>query len=383
MSAPCETLDLLVFAHTRWDFVFQRPQHLMSRFAKYRRVYYFEEPIFGMTDQPRLHMRETSEGVHVYVPYLPKITKSEDIEAALRDLVNELIFEEAISEYSCWFYSPMAWSFTNHLKPAAVIFDWMEELLPMTEFEAQLAEKADLVFTDGQSLFEEKRKFFSNLHFFPSSIDYAHFAQGRMQLVEPDDQINIPHPRLGFCGVLDGNLDAELIGYIADQYPDWQLVVIGPLVKVEAETLFKRTNIHYLGRKDFHALPLYFAGWDCAILPFKQHSHVNAINPSKIPEYLAAGKPVVSTALPDIVSSFGDAGLVYVADSAQNFVTLVEKAMLNKQRDLEWLERVDSYLAQTSWDMTFKKMAALERKVIEARNLMPNPLTLPTLNELQ
>ena len=370
MNTPCETTDLLVFSHLRWDFVFQRPQHLLSRHAKYRRVYYFEEPVFGMTDIPRLHLRETAEGVQVVVPYLPSSIKPENMESSLRDLVDELVYEEELSNFTLWYYTPMALSFSRHLEASAVVFDCMDELSlfkgapqSLIDMEAELLKKADVVYTGGHSIYEAKKASHANIHPFPSSIDHKHFSQGRMNLSDPADQASIPHPRLGFYGVIDERFNVELLAEMARRKPDYQFVIIGPVVKIDPETLPKNANIHYLGKKDYQELPLYLAGWDCAIMPFALNDSTKFISPTKTPEFLAAGKPVVSTSIRDVVNPYGKEKLVYIADDAEAFLECAERAMEEKANNPHWETRVDNFLSQNSWDLTFVRMAELEKEV--------------------
>jgi len=373
MTIHCETTDLLVFSHLRWDFVFQRPQHLLSRFAQHRRVFYFEEPVFGMTEIPRLHLRETSENVLVVIPYLPSDIEPEKMQLALTDLVDELVYEEELIDYSVWYYTPMAMAFTRHLSPRAIIFDCMDELslfkdAPqiLLDMENELMQKADLVFTGGHSLYEAKKHRHHNIHPFPSSIDYNHFSKARQKLVEPDDQINIPHPRIGFYGVIDERFNIELLMQMADLRPDFQFIVVGPVVKIDPNTLPIRPNIHYLGKKDYHALPLYLAGWDCAMMPFALNDSTKFISPTKTPEYLAAGKPVVSTSIKDVVHPYGNQQLVHIADTPEDFIDAIENAMEARKLP-EWLDRVDHYLVENSWDITFNRMAQLEIKFSKNR----------------
>lgn len=374
MNSHCETSDLLVFSHLRWDFVFQRPQHLLSRHAKYRRVFYFEEPVFGMTNMPRLHLRESSEGVQVAVPYLPSDIKPQDVEPALRDLVDELVFEENLSTYTVWYYTPMALPFTRHLEPENVIFDKMDELslfkgAPQTliDMESELLLKADLVFTGGHSIFEASKNKHHNIHPFPSSIDYDHFSQGRLELVEPDDQVNISHPRLGFYGVIDERFNIDLLEEMAILRPDFQFIIVGPVVKIDPESLPVASNIHYLGKKDYHALPLYLAGWDCAIMPFALNDSTKFISPTKTPEFLAAGKPVVSTSIKDVVSPYGDNKLIHIADTAEEFVRCCGVAMQERVFKENWLENVDAFLSGNSWEKTFLRMSKLEKDLPKKR----------------
>lgn len=376
MNTPCETTDLLVFSHLRWDFVFQRPQHLLSRHAKHRRVFYFEEPVFGMTELPRLHLRETSENVLVVIPYLPSNIEPSKMEAALTDLVDELVYEEELIDYSIWYYTPMAVPFTRHLEPRTIIFDCMDELSlfqgapqSLIDMETELMGRADVVFTGGHSLYEAKKHRHHNIHPFPSSIDYSHFSQGRQKLVEPDDQINIPHPRVGFYGVIDERFNVELLMQMADIRPDMQFIVVGPVVKIDPRTLPKRPNIHYLGKKDYHALPLYLAGWDCAMMPFALNDSTKFISPTKTPEFLAAGKPVVSTSIKDVIHPYGHQRLVHIADKPEDFLDAIELAM-EERKEAEWVDRVDHYLRDNSWDITFTKMAEMEKKVSRPKSGM-------------
>lgn len=379
MNALCETTDLLVFSHLRWDFVFQRPQHLLSRHAKYRRVFYFEEPIIGMTEVPRLHLRETSENVLVVIPYLPSGMEKENMEAALIDLVDELVYEEELIDYTVWYYTPMALSYTRHLEPRAVIFDCVN--MYSSQEEEELLKKADLVFTCSHSLYDEKKANHHNIHSFPNSIDQFHFSQARQKLVEPDDQINIPHPRIGFYGVIDERFNSELIMQLADLRPDFHFVIIGPVVGIDQRSLPKRGNIHYLGKKEYHALPLYLSSWDCAIIPFGQNPSTRFISPAKAPEYLMAGRPVVSTSIPDVIHPYFHQKLVHIADRPEDFVDEIDLAIAERKNP-EWLDRVDHYLRDNSWDQTFQKMASLESMITrpkarpEARIIQPVSLNV-------
>jgi glycosyltransferase involved in cell wall biosynthesis len=355
--------DLLCFSHLRWDFVYQRPQHLLWRCAQQRRVFFVEEPVFGEVDHAslELHLRD---GVTVVVPRLPA-AEQPHAEKHVERLLSGLLRDQQISSYVSWYYTPMAIGFTAHLRPLAVVYDCMDEL-SLFKFappilkgrEAELLRRSDLVFTGGQSLFEAKREQHRNAHLFPSSIDHAHFAKARQpRLVDPSDQRLIPHPRLGYCGVLDERLDLELIRDVAAARPDWHLVMLGPVVKIAREDLPVLPNIHYLGPKAYRELPEYMAGWDVALLPFALNEATRFISPTKTPEYLAAGKPVVSTPVRDVVRSYGEAGLVRIAADSSQFVSAIEAALAGNQRD--WLASVDRHLAGNSWDMTWQAMNEL------------------------
>ena len=365
--------DLVCLSHLRWDFVYQRPQHLLSRCARDRRVLYFEEPFYG--EGPRLEVRHSEEGVRVAVPHLPESVrgKREEEEALLQALLARLFAEHRIREHALWYYTPMAVAWTRHLTPLAVVYDCMDELSAfkfappeLREREAELFRRADLVFTGGQSLYEAKRGKHPHVYAFPSGIDREHFGQARHISEDPEDQAGIPHPRLGFFGVVDERFDLELLDALALARPQWQFVIIGPVVKIDPEVLPRHENIHYLGGKSYKELPSYLAGWDVATLLFARNEHTRYISPTKTPEYLAAGKPAVSTSIRDVVRPYGEMGLVRIADDAAGFVAAAEELM-QRGVDADWLARVDSYLAQQTWDRTWARMAELIEGVAARR----------------
>ncbi|MDT5063425.1 MAG: UDP-galactopyranose mutase [Acidobacteriota bacterium] len=370
-------VDLVCLSHLRWDFVYQRPQHLLSRFAKVRRVFFVEEPIFE--DGPmRLDITQRECGVRVVVPRLPKeLVSAEALDVVQRGMIDRLFKEHNIDSHILWYYTPMATAWTRHLQPAAVVYDCMDELSAfkdapsaLKEREVELFKSADLVFTGGQSLYEFKRYQHKNVFAFPSSIDAPHFAQARSAQDDPSDQADIPHPRLGFFGVIDERMDIELIERVAQARPDWHLVMVGPVVKIDPATLPRRDNIHYLGGKSYKELPSYLAGWDVALLPFARNESTRFISPTKTPEYLAAGCPVVSTSIRDVVSPYGELGLAHIADTPAEFVSSVEAAM--SEDATPRMKEVDAFLSQTSWDRTWGRMAELIEDVIrDSRALTP------------
>ncbi len=358
-------VDLVCLSHLRWDWVYQRPQHLMSRCAQRARVFFFEDPIFDTT-AARLDVGQRDSGLWVATPHLPAGISEAVVEAAQRKLLDDLFELQHIDRYVLWYYTPMALGYTRHLKPELTVYDCMDELSMFKDppphlksREAELFERARLVFTGGQSLYEAKRTQHPSVHAFPSSIDKAHFGRAREGGPDPVDQAGIPHPRLGFFGVVDERMDLDLLTQVADARPDWHLVIIGPVAKIDPETLPQRTNIHYLGAKSYKELPHYLAGWDAALLPFARNDSTRFISPTKTPEYLAGGRPVVSTAIRDVARPYGEQGLVWIADDTPGFVSSVEQALsLNGDRGA-WLKRVDAFLAENSWDNTWAAMWAL------------------------
>lgn len=362
-AAQRNTSDLICLSHLRWDFVFQRPQHLMTRFARTRRVFFFEEPIFRATDKAELRISH-DQNMYVCVPHLPEGLSSAAVNSELCGLLTELQGTHRIDEPILWYYTPMALPYSRQIVSSVIVFDCMDELSTfrgapreLLHHEQELLNQADLVFTGGHSLYEAKRERHRRVFAFPSSVDVEHFAAARLISTEPDDQRAIPHPRLGFFGVVDERMDLELLAAIARAKPEWNLVVIGPCVKIDPATLPRGTNVHYLGMKTYTELPAYLSGWDVALLPFALNESTRFISPTKTPEYLAAGCPVVSTPVRDVVRPYGERGYVAIAQTPREFVAAIERALLGCTP--EWRDEVDRFLSQMSWDRTWNEMSHL------------------------
>ncbi len=367
--------DLICLSHLRWDFVYQRPQHLISRFARERRVFFVEEPTFE--DGPaRLDLSPREGGLIIATPRLPHGIGQQEAEAAQRSLLDGLIHEQGIAQFVLWYYTPMALGFSDHLEPLAIVFDAMDELSAflgapplLLEREAELLKKADLVFTGGYSIYEAKKDRAARVYPFPSSVDVPHFAAARQPQADPEDQAAIPHPRLGFFGVIDERFDIELVRGIAEARPEWHLVMLGPVVKIDPASLPHLPNVHYPGGKKYTELPAYIAGWDVALLPFARNESTRFISPTKTPEYLAAGKPVISTPIRDVIRPYGDGGLVQIAETVAEFVAAIERA-LQEDRAVR-LSKVDPFLAQLSWERTWAEMRDLINTLVLTRHAAP------------
>jgi glycosyltransferase involved in cell wall biosynthesis len=361
--------DVICFSHLRWNFVFQRPQHLLTRCAATRRVFYVEEPSYDAST-PQLEVRVEQSGVHVVVPHLPEAERETEGVAAQRVLLRQLCEHYAIQRHVTWFYTPMALPVAEELRPDACIYDCMDELSAfkgapkqLLPREAELFQQADLVFTGGHALYEAKRRLHHNIHAFPSSVDRAHFEQARKSQPDPDDQARIARPRLGFYGVIDERMDLALLDGLAALRPHFQIVMLGPVVKIDPADLPRRPNIHYLGGKSYAELPRYLAGWDVAIMPFAKNESTRFISPTKTPEYLAAGKPVVSTSIRDVVRPYSVQGLAHIADTPSDFAAACD-ASLREARERH-LRRADAFLAGMSWDTTWGAMERLMVRAIE------------------
>jgi glycosyltransferase involved in cell wall biosynthesis len=362
--------DLLCFSHLRWNFVFQRPQHLMSRFAKKGRVFFIEEPIFDAPSRYNEIYEDPNSNVTVVTPHIPTADERLDAERALLDM---LFVSRNITEYISWYYSPLFLEFTSHLKPIITVYDCMDELSAfkfasplLKDREAELFKKADLVFTGGNNLFEAKKHLHQNIHPFPSGIDKSHFIQAREFTADPPDQANIPHPRIGFYGVIDERFNLSLLTELAEKKPDWHFVIIGPTAKIDPASLPKKSNIHFPGGKDYKELPAYLGGWDIAFMPFELNEATKYISPTKTPEFLAAGKPVVSTSIHDVIHPYKEKGLVEIADTADEFFVSIQKLLDMKNKN-EWLKKVDEFLPGSSWNKIWHNMDTLIEETIQKK----------------
>jgi UDP-galactopyranose mutase len=368
------TYDVVCLSHLRWDWVWQRPQHLLSRCARSRRVFYVEEAV--PDGDTRLEIDETPSGVLVITPHVPEGLSLADLDAVQQTLLDELFVQYEVDDYLLWVYAPMAIVYAKHLQPIATVYDCMDELSlfaaappELHERERRLLETADLVFAGGASLYEAKRRLHPSVHCFPSSVDADHFAGARRPLPPPADQAEIPRPRIGFFGVLDERLDRELVAELADARPDWQVVLVGPVTKIDPASLPRRANVHCLGAKDYADLPGYLAGWEVAWMPFARNDATCFISPTKTLEYLAAGKPVVSTPIRDVVRPYGDDGVVAIAETVEETIDAIEAALAADSA--EHLRRVDSLLAETSWDRTWEGMRTLIDETLARKRPRP------------
>ena len=372
--------DVVCLSHLRWNFVFQRPQHLMTRLSVEQRVFFVEEPVWEDRAEPELAVRHEEPRVTVAVPHLPRSFAGDGERAigAQRLLLDRLLASHQVRRPILWYYTPMALAFSGHLRPRLVVYDCMDELSAFSgappELRARedhLFSRADLVFTGGRSLYEVKRERHPRVHLFPSSVDVAHFRQARAMAAsaEPEDQRPIPRPRLGFAGVIDERMDLDLIDGLAGERPDWHLVMLGPVVKIDPRNLPRRPNIHFLGMKSYQELPAYLAGWQVALLPFARNEATRFISPTKTPEYLAAGRPVVSTSIRDVVNPYGLTGLVRIADTVPAFVAAVAMELGRNRRRRQ--AQADRFLERGSWEGTVAEMRQLMIGALAARAESP------------
>ncbi|MES2760031.1 MAG: FAD-dependent oxidoreductase [Pseudomonadota bacterium] len=355
---------IIVFCHLRWDFVFQRPQQLLTRLAEHYQIIMVEEPIFHQGDNV-LRKTAVAPNVTVCQPFTssPAGGFHDDQIPLLKPLLEELTSEG--EDPIVWLYTPMALPLVQGLHPALVVYDCMDELAAFKNSPKQLLQRetallgmADLVFTGGPSLYEAKRGRHANAHCFPSSVDAAHFGQSLERAISHPAQTNTGGPRLGFFGVIDERFDIDLLAAMADARPDWQLVMVGPVVKIDPAQLPRRANVDYLGQRSYDELPQFLAGWDVCLLPFALNESTKFISPTKVLEYMAAELPIVSTPITDVVVPYGH--VVAIADSAEKFIAACETALaMTPEANARMVDEMRAIVANTSWQHTAERMRAL------------------------
>src|SRR5438270_2478987 len=386
-SAPgSEPTTLICFSHLRWNFVFQRPQHLMCRFSREMNVIYWEEPVeIGRRETAFLQVREAPDvpNVRVVVPHMPEGMPDHAREAALQRLL-EAHLACVRGTLIAWYYTPMMLTFSRDIDADLTVYDAMDELskfkfapVKLLDLEQELIDQAHIVFTGGSSLYEAKKDRHPNVHCFPSSVDRAHFCKARARQFEPADQEDLPRPRLGFYGVIDERFDTGLLGEVARTRPGWSFVMVGPVVKISDDELPKRHNIHYLGSKTYAQLPAYLSGWDVALMPFAMNDSTQLISPTKTPAYLPGCKPVVSTPINDAVRHYGQLEGVKITSTPKEFVQACEAALeLSRHREGGCLAEADLLLSATSWDTTQARMAGLLAQLLGTRTGANSPALL-------
>jgi glycosyltransferase involved in cell wall biosynthesis len=355
--------SLIVFSHLRWNFVYQRPQHLLSRMASRWPVIFIEEPVPG-APETRLEKFAPAPGVEVWRPHVTGTVAGfhDDHLPELRRLLASAVQERQPIDYWLWFYTPMALPLAAQLSPRGVVYDCMDELSAFRNAPRQLMQRenalftmANLVFTGGRSLYNAKRERHADVHCFPSSVDARHFSRAA---TDHPLQAHLPHPRLGYCGVIDERIDLALIEGVARARPNWQIVMVGPTAKIDSSELPRAANIHWLGQQSYDDLPALISGWDVCLLPFALNDSTRFISPTKTLEYMACGRPCVSTAIRDVVEPYGH--VVPIEADAAGFVRACD-AILARTPDkvAAHAQAVAAIISRTSWDATASAMCTL------------------------
>jgi UDP-galactopyranose mutase len=359
MNAPV----LLVFSHLRWDFVFQRPQHLLTRLAERWHVLFVEEPM-PCSGSGHLQLTRVAPRIDVLVPYSPVKAAGfhDDQIAGLQRMLRAHLRREGLRPEVTWLYTPMALPLAEALGAHCLVYDCMDELsafmgapLQLRQRESALFKRVDLVLTGGPSLYQARRDLHPHVYCVPSSVDVQHYAPAQL---DPDSehgraarmlQGHLPAPRLGYFGVLDERIDLALVARLADAHADWQIVMAGPVAKIDPASLPQRANLHWLGMQPYARLPHLLAGWDVALMPFALNEATRHISPTKTLEYLAGEKPVVSTAIADVIGLYGHA--VEVAVDGGDFVHACERVLAeNEEARCRRMHDTLATVALQSWD---------------------------------
>ncbi len=375
--------DIVVFSHLRWDFVYQRPQHLLSRLKRGRRVVFIEEPHPEPQPEAGFGISEADENLLVCTPVLPRCS-SQFRETLLKHAVDELLQKIRPRKYVLWFYTPMALPLAAGLKPELIVYDCMDELSAfknapqdLLQREQELLSQADLVFTGGQSLFRAKRGLHPDVHCFPSSVDRTHFAKA-LNPIEHPLQAGIPHPRLGYFGVIDERMDLDLLRVLAQSRPEWHIVMVGPVAKIDPADLPQAANLHYLGSQPYQLLPALLSSWDVCLMPFAINQATRFISPTKVLEYMAAEKMIVSTAIADVVEPYGE--IVWIARNHDEFIEACEQALtLDLGAQAVRRAGMNQVLNRTSWDDTAARMETLMEAAVNRKHSGRNSNTVGTL----
>ena len=346
--------DLIVFCHLRWQFVYQRPQHIISRMAKTMKTLFIEEPIYDSENKNSGTIIIVDSMLHVLQPNVKDI---ESIAGIIPDFVRNKNIPFG------WFYSPSFSPLIEQLNFETVVYDCMDELslfkgapVHLINQEKYLMAQAEIIFTGGKSLYESKKQMHDNVYCFPSSVDEAHFAKALNGIAIPEDIASIQSPIVGYFGVIDERIDLALLHTTALQLPNISFVMIGPLAKIEESDLPKEANIHYLGMKSYDELPHYLKAFSIAMMPFALNDATKYISPTKTLEYMAAGKPIISTKITDVVRDYSSCvSLIETADEFCEAITFLLEKTDRLSLELEY----HKILEKTSWDVTANKMKSL------------------------
>ena len=388
-------VPLVVLSHLRWGFVFQRPQHLLTRLARHFDVYFIEEPVFE-AGLPSLKWVRQPEGIEVLTPVTDvQAWGFNDHQIALmKPLIAEFMSERGIVEPIVWLYTPMALPLVADLDPRAVVYDCMDDLASFKFAPPELVERekavmalADVVFTGGPSLYEARKDRHPNIHCLPSAVDARHFSPAQLDHGSAESAAaseihrGMGHPRLGFFGVIDERLDLELVAGLADARPDWQIVMAGPVAKIDPAELPQRPNLHWIGMQRYEALPYLLAEWDVCLLPFALNESTRFISPTKTLEYLAGGKPAVSTPIHDVVSLYRSA--VRIGATVVDFVQAVELTLAESEAERAvWRQAAQALVDGCTWDGTAQRIAGLLNVYVRHGSsepiLLEQPLAEPT-----
>lgn len=354
---------LVAFSHLRWGLVWQRPQHLLSRFSREMPVLFVEEPEFAPTSgDVRLRC---DRGVTVVTPLLPKTLQSpgfgQAVNRAIARLISPLLPDD--DDLIVWYYTPMALGAEpDGRRVSLAVYDAMHDLASFQAApagtraqEARLLARVDLVFTGGPTFYRQRRHLHHAVHCFPSGVEAAHFKVASNGVPAPAHLARQRGPVLGYFGVIDERIDLDLIARVAGLRPGWTIALVGPTAKIEESTIPVRPNIVRCGQQAYEDLPGFLAGFDIALLPFARNAATRAFSPTKTLEYLASDTPVVSTRIDDVVTLYGD--VVATVTSAGQLAATAEHILeRSAAEERGWPARVAKIVAANEWDLIAQRM---------------------------
>jgi len=355
--------ELVVFSHLPWTFVWQRPQHVISRIARGHRTWFVEEPrVDAGIDEPRLcvERRDGLQRVWFDVPGEERLAGFDDPWAAdYPDAVADLL--GARRGRTVWLYTPLALAYAERLDPALLVYDVMDDLSAFAHaspaqrtMQVRALQEADVVFTGGVSIDRGvHERWERETHLFPSGVEPEHYA-GARTLRAPRER-----PVAGYVGVIDERMDLGLVAGLAAALPDWDIEMVGPIFKIDPADVPRAPNLRYPGMKPYAELPAVMGGFDVALMPFALNAATRSLSPTKTLEYLAAGLPVVSTRVPDVVANYP--GIVDLRDDAAGFAEACRHVLGHRGADRD--AKVAPILHAHRWDTIAARMVeVLERR---------------------
>ncbi len=376
---------ILCLSHLAWDYVWQRPQHILSRLARHYPVLYVNEPVLGPPNsEPYLKLIDKKDNLTAWQPMFPdRPDVLENWRSLYVGLVQELLLHHGWARRNgqklmnqqpllLWFYTPIPYYFLDHISADLVVYDVMDELAnfknaarDMPAREDRLLTEADVVFAGGLSLYQARQGRHPNLHLFRSGVEAGHFARVLHPATEMADEVaGLPHPILGYYGVIDERIDLDLLQAIAAKHPEWSIVMVGPVTKIEQNGLPRLNNLHYLGKQPYERLPHFLKAFDVCLMPFQINEATRYISPTKTLEYMAAHKPIVSTPVPDVVTNWSD--VVRIAAGPEEFARAIKTALAEPEsQQAARKAREKKHLAAYSWDRIAAEMNRLIRASLQ------------------
>jgi UDP-galactopyranose mutase len=368
---------LICFSHLRWNFVWQRPQHILARMARKYNVLFVEEPVASTEAKaPTLETFQGHSSGNNHAPTIIRLIQPVEQErwighgdpltqSMYGHLLRNYLQSQKIEAPLIWLYTPMALPFLRIIDYRLLIYDVMDQLaafkgapIDIASKEEILLKEANLVFTGGVSLYRAKRAFNANTYLFPSGVETSHYAPAakRSAFEKPADLAAISGTILGYFGVIDERIDLPLLASIAEAHPEWSIVMIGPIVKIDPADLPQAPNLHYLGQKEYSELPAYLAHFDVCLVPFAINEATRYVSPTKTLEYMAAYKPVVSTPIFDVVELYGE--VVRVAHKHDDFIRHIETVLTDGAQTGQ-RATIRRLLSENTWDSIASRMAKL------------------------